>query len=599
MKSKIFSLLIIILTLSSCDDFLTRDPMDTVTDTPTFWNSEDNIRTSLYAFYDVYFEGYRTGWERSDWYSETNVADWTDDNAQKSATYFTKVAPAAETDVTSTKKDERNWTFSYVRQLNIIINRIGGSSLTSEAKYHWLGVARFLRAMEYSKLVSKFGDVPWYSNALENTDYESLYKEKDSRTLVMDSVLNDLTYACANIRKSDGTAGLTINKAVAYAFTSRLMLFEGTWQKYRANNNEYAIKYLQAAKNAANELLSWNDYSLADNYKSLTTSADLANNKEIILYRSYVEGVITHSLMTFQVTEAEINSPSKGLVDSYLSANGLPINQAENALYKGDQWFFDEISNRDPRLYANIDTTGLKLDGVEKVYAISGYFGNRFVNESLKTSAGGTSNTCITDAPIMKLNEVMMNYIEAAVELSQLGAYSLTQADLDKTINTLRDRKSTKMPHITLEGNNLSVNGIIINDPLRDTDVPSLIWEIRRERRIELVYEGIRFNDLRRWNKLKYADMSLNPKLNLGAWLDKENYIVWYNNKYKPSTPITLQTLKSINLDRSGNAGYIVPITDNNMLRKYQEKDYLYPIPLDQITLYETKGKELKQNTGW
>lgn len=599
MKSKIFSLLIIILTLSSCDDFLTRDPMDTVTDTPTFWNSEDNIRTSLYAFYDVYFEGYRTGWERSDWYSETNVADWTDDNAQKSATYFTKVAPAAETDVTSTKKDERNWTFSYVRQLNIIINRIGSSSLTSEAKYHWLGVARFLRAMEYSKLVSKFGDVPWYSNALENTDYESLYKEKDSRTLVMDSVLNDLTYACANIRKSDGTAGLTINKAVAYAFTSRLMLFEGTWQKYRANNNEHAIKYLQAAKNAANELLSWNDYSLADNYKSLTTSADLANNKEIILYRSYVEGVITHSLMTFQVTEAEINSPSKGLVDSYLSANGLPINQAENALYKGDQWFFDEISNRDPRLYANIDTTGLKLDGVEKVYAISGYFGNRFVNESLKTSAGGTSNTCITDAPIMKLNEVMMNYIEAAVELSQLGAYSLTQVDLDKTINTLRDRKSTKMPHITLEGNNLSVNGITINDPLRDTDVPSLIWEIRRERRIELVYEGIRFNDLRRWNKLKYADMSLNPKLNLGAWLDKEKYIVWYNNKYKQSTPITLQTLKSINLDRNGNAGYIVPITDNNMLRKYQEKDYLYPIPLDQITLYETKGKELKQNTGW
>ena len=61
---------------------------------------------------------------RSDWYSETNVADWTDDNAQKSATYFTKVAPAAETDVTSTKKDERNWTFSYVRQLNIIINSI-------------------------------------------------------------------------------------------------------------------------------------------------------------------------------------------------------------------------------------------------------------------------------------------------------------------------------------------------------------------------------------------------------------------------------------------------------------------------------------------
>ena len=71
------------------------------------------------------------------------------------------------------------------------------------------------------------------------------------------------------------------------------MLFGRHMAKYRTNNNEYAIKYLQAAKNAANELLSWNDYSLADNYKSLTTSADLANNKEIILYRSYVEGYYT------------------------------------------------------------------------------------------------------------------------------------------------------------------------------------------------------------------------------------------------------------------------------------------------------------------
>ncbi|WP_071147383.1 RagB/SusD family nutrient uptake outer membrane protein [Bacteroides ihuae] len=599
MKIKIFSLLFVALTLSACDDFLTRDPMDTVTDTPTFWNSEDNIRTSMYAFYDVYFEGYRSGWERADWYAETNVADWTDDNAQKSATYFTKVAPSSETDVASTKNDERNWTFSYIRKLNIIINRVSSSSLTDEAKRHWVGVARFLRAMEYSKLVSKFGDTPWFSEAIENTDYETLYKEKDPRTTVMDSVLNDLSFACENIRKSDGTMGLSINKAVAYAYTSRLMLFEGTWQKYRENNTEYAKKYLQAAKNAAAELMSWGDYSLASSYKSLTTSEDLASNPEVIIYRSYVEGVVTHSLMTFQVTEAEINSPSKDLIDSYLSSNGLPINQAENTLYQGDKWFFDEIADRDPRMYANIDKTGLKLDGIEKVYAISGYFSNRFVNEDLKTKAGGTSNTCITDAPVMKLNEVLMNYIEASVELSQLGAYTLVQSDFDKSINLIRDRKSTSMPHVLLSGSNLTVNGVTINDPNRDTDVPSLIWEVRRERRIELVYEGIRFNDLRRWNKLNYADMALNAKLNLGAWLDKERFITWYNATYSPTTPITLETLKSITLDRAGNTGYIVPITDSTMLRTYSAKDYLYPIPLDQITLYEAKGKTLKQNSGW
>lgn len=598
MKIKILSLLLVAITLGACEDFLTRDPMDTVTDTPDFWNSEDNIRTSVYALYDIYFEGYRTEWSRSDWYSETNIADWTDNNAQKEARFFTKVAPASETDDKSTKKDERTWTFSYVRQINIMINRISQSALNEEAKNHWLGVTRFLRAMEYAKQVSRFGDVPWYSEELSNTNYEELYKPREPRTTVMDKVLDDLDFACQNIRQSDGVTGLSINKAVAYAYTSRILLFEGTWQKYRGKNNEYAKKYLQKAKDAAAELMSWNTYQIADSYKTLTTSEDLAGNPEIIMYRSYVEGVLMHSLMSFQNTEAEINSPSKSLIDSYLSANGLPIHQTENTMFKGDKWFYDEIADRDPRLSDNIETKGLRLNGIEGVYAISGYFGNRFVNEELKDKPGGRSNTCITDAPIMKLNEVIMNYIEAAAELAQLNAYQLTQNDFDRTINTIRDRKSTHMPHVILNGGNLSVNGITINDPERDADVPSLIWEIRRERRVELVYEGIRFDDLRRWNKLEYADMKLNKKLNLGAWLDKDKYVAWYNEQ-NPQKTITLDKLKSIVLDRAGNAGYILPISDASLLRTYAEKDYLYPIPLDQITLYESHGYKLENNPGW
>lgn len=598
MKIRILGLFFVALVLGACEDFLTRDPMDTVTDTPDFWNNEENIRTSVYAFYDIYFEGYRSGWERADWFSETNIADWTDDNAQKEATFFTKVAPASETDNTSTKKDERTWTFSYVRKINVLIDRIQQAGLNAEAKNHWLGVARFLRGMEYGKLVSRFGDVPWYSEALSNTDYESLYKAREPRTTIMDKVLEDLQFACQNIRKTDGTTGLTINKAVAYAYTSRIMLFEGTWQKYREKNAEYAKKYLKAAKDAAAEIMEWNTYRLADSFKSLTTSEDLATNPEIILYRSYVAGVVTHSLMSFQNTEAEINSPSKDLVDSYLSKNGLPIYQTENTQFKGDKWFYDEIADRDPRLADNIETKGLRLDGIAGVYAVSGYFGNRFVNEDLKDLPGGLSSTCITDAPVMKLNEVLMNYIEAAVELFQLGDYALTQNDFDQTINKIRDRKSTSMPHVTLSGNDLAVNGVTINDPLRDSDVPSIVWEVRRERRIELVYEGIRFNDLRRWNKLNYADMKENKKVNLGAWLDKDRYVAWYNAA-NPDKLITIDKLASIKLDRPGNVGYILPISDESLLRTYDEKDYLYPIPVNQITLYETKGKKLEQNPGW
>ena len=595
MKKTIFGILLAAMTLTSCEDFLTRDPMDQVTDSAEFWNVESNYRTMCWAFYDVYFDGYKSSWTRSNWFSETNVADWTDDNAQKSPTHFTKQAPTSS----------GGWSYTYVRRYNQIIERAQNSSLADEAKKHWEGVGRFFRAMEYSEMVQDFGDVPWIETVVEASDEETLYKPRDPRTTVMDKVLEDFQFACENLRTSDGTAGLTVNKAVALAYMSRMMLFEGTWQKYRAKNNEYAKKYLQAAKDAAQKLMDMGTYSLHPNFKELTTSISLAGNKECIVYREYEEGILMHSLMSFQNTESEGNSPSRSLVDSYLSANGLPIHQAENTMFKGEQWFFDEFADRDPRLYDNIDPTGLKLEGVIPTYAATGYFAHIFVNESLRNLPGGMSSTNITDAPIMKLNEVMMNYLEAAAELNDMDAYTLTQSDLDKTINALRDRTSTSMPHVTLSGNNFVVNGVTINDPDRDMgtmvsgdyEVSPILWEVRRERRVELPYQGIRFNDLRRWSKLHYADMIINPKLNLGAWLDKDAYVAWYNAEN--GTSITVETLGAINLDREGNAGYIVPQPDQSLLRTYAEKDYLYPIPTDEITLYGEHDVTLPQNPGW
>jgi hypothetical protein len=589
-KINILIVFIITLLLAGCEDFLTRDPLDSITDTPQFWNNEENIRTYTVGLYDQYFEGWRSSWSRTDWYSETNIADWNDNNAQNVATFFTRVTPAT---------DATNWRFINLRRVNILIDRASNSDLPDEAKNHWVGVGRFLRALEYHKLVSKYGDVPWFDAPLESNDMDQLYKQRDPRVTVMDNVAADLEFANNNIRQSDGTAGLTINRSVALAFTSKVMLFEGTWQKYRENNTAKATEYLKIAKDAAAQVMSSNKYSLTPNFKDLTTSISLAGNPEIILYREYEEGVLMHSLMSFQNTEFQGNSPSRSLIDNYLSANGLPINQDENDLFKGDKWFFDEIADRDPRLHAIIDTDGLRLEGVATVYAASGYFTNKFVNESLIDKPGGMSSTNITDAPIMKLNEVLMNYIEAAVELADMGAYTLTQNDFDISINKLRSRPSTDMPHVTLTGNTLSVGGIIVSDPERDADVSSLIWEVRRERRSELAYEGNRFNDIRRWGKLEYADMVINPKVNLGAWVDKPRYVEWYNEEFSPAVPLTIEDLDNIRLDRPGDAGYIKPISTEALMRTYSEKDYLYPIPTDQITLYQTKGVTLTQNPGW
>lgn len=569
---------------SSCDDFLTRDPQDTVTDVPSFWNNEENLRTSFLDYYTYFFPGYRSSWERADNFAETNVADWTDDNAQEVATLFTKVAPTS---------DAGNWNFKKVRNMNLLLSRIQSSSLGEEAKNHWSGVARLFRAMEYAKLVQKFGDVPYYDAVLGSTDNEQLYRARDPRTTVMDKVNEDLAFACTNIRVNDGTKGLTVNRAVAQGFASRIMLFEGTWQKYHANNTAKAAEYLKAAKDYAAALMQTNAYSIAPSYKSLTTSEDLAGNPEIIMYRSYVENVVMHSLMSFQNTEMEMSSPSRSFIDAFLTKNGLPIHQAGNTDYKGKE-YAKEIQNRDPRLADNIDEeSGLRLNGVAAVYAASGYYANRYVNKDLINKPGGMSNTNTTDAPVMKLNEVMLNYIEAAAELADLGQYTLTQADFDKTINAIRDRQSTQMPHVTLAGNALKVNGVEINDPDRDATVTPIIWEIRRERRVELAYEGLRFNDLRRWGKLEYADMVKNKKLNMGAWINKADY------------PENADALAKITLcDENGNIvtgneGYIMPITEVAKMRQMADKDYLYPIPVDQITMYETHGFKLTQNPGW
>lgn len=124
---------------------------------------------------------------------------------------------------------------------------------------------------------------------------------------------------------------------------------------------------------------------------------------------------------------------------------------------------------------------------------------------------------------------------------------------MDITINEIRKRASVNMPAVTLSGKNFSVNGVIINDPDRDLgnsevvgdyEVSPILWEVRRERRIELVYEGIRFDDIRRWGKLHYADMKINKKLNLGAWLDKEAYLKEYNQAN--GTSYTIDDLKDI-----------------------------------------------------
>src|SRR5699024_931852 len=152
-------------------------------------------------------------------------------------------------------------------------------------------------------------------------------------------------------------------------FMSRVFLFEGTWQKYHKQNNSKAAEYLEAAKWAADQIISSGEYELA-NYRAVFNSLSLADNPEVILYREYEEGVLTHALNSYNNMEAQTGA-SKDDVEYYLMNDGLPISVSPD--YQGDHGIDAVMHNRDPRMYATFVSNTLRLNGIESNYSTTGY----------------------------------------------------------------------------------------------------------------------------------------------------------------------------------------------------------------------------------
>lgn len=568
--NKIYLLLFFAFCFISCKntDFLDNPPEDELVD-DSYWTSEDNVRTFVWNFYVDFFSGYGSGYTWGNYFSGE---DLNDDFSDTNPTPFTKHAPTSG----------GGWSFGNVRKANILIDRVADMSMEEEgAQEHWLGIGRFFRGLEYSKLTSRFGDVPWYDKELSEDDDEELYKKRDARIDVMDHVLEDFEYASEHVKKSVPDKGQMIDRYIVLGFMSRVFLFEGTWQKYQEGNTEKAKEYLEAAKNAANEVIESGEYSLG-NYRDVFSSLSLSDNPEVMLYREYKEGEITHSLNSYNNDEPQTGA-SKDAVDSYLADDGLPIGLSST--YEGDHGVDKLMGPRDPRIKETFVSDEFRPKGSATNYSTSGISTHKFLNEDIKDKTEGSSSLNPTDAPIIRYGEVLMNYAEAAYELSTVGGANFTQGDLDKSINTLRDRPGIEMPHLEVSGGKPAVDGQVYDDPDRDSDVSAMLWEIRRERRVELMMEGFRNKDLKRWKKFEYMDNFDNPDTNKGAWIDKSDY--------DNDLDITLS-------NGDGQKGYIIPAHEESVRREFDDpRVYLDPIPLDQISLYDDHGAELKQNPGW
>lgn len=184
-----------------------------------------------------------------------------------------------------------------------------------------------------------------------------------------------------------------------------------------------------------------------------------------------------------------------------------------------------------------------------------------------------------TDCPLLRYSEVLLNYAEACYELGELS-----QADLDASINLIRRRNGMSIPDLQMLGNQPGVNGTAYDDPKRDPDVPAMLWEIRRERRVEMCFEGLRYSDLKRWKKLDYMCNETNPDIRYGAYIRYSDY------------PKANRT--EVYIDGGAEEGFI--LCNRGTARKAPEaKNYVKPIPKDQIQLYEDNGYKLTQTKEW
>lgn len=555
----------------SCSDFLDTPPQDEFTN-DNFWTSENNVRTFSWLNYDTFFAYGNNSGTTADFYFHSSTNPQIDDNlAMNVFTNFPTAANATNT----------NWNnyYTLIRRCNLMLQEVPNVPMDEAKKNHFVGVAKFFRAFTYYRLAEQFGDVPYTDMYLAQSD-PNVYAPALNRGEVIDNVIKDLEEASVLLLPVDDK-NATVNKYAAFALLSRVCLYEGTQRKY--NLSQDGASYLQKAKTASLEVMNNSAYTLNSDWKSLYNSVELLGNTEVILAKRYIKGVLGNSIQAYTNTSTVQSGLTKFAAESYVTTNGLPIKQVGgNPQFTNDETIAATFANRDPRFAKAFGTedyaySDKPLNGLS---SITGYVFQLFNNPAVTGTDLTTIGQNQIDAPIFTLSEVYLNYAEACAELG-----TATNADLDLSINKVRTRAG--IAKLTTNGTSASANGIQINDPQRTAAleqisgiVSPLIWEIRRERRIEFMsWTTMRKSDLLRWKKGDYLDTNSNPDVALGARIPS---LIGTDSKTK------------VNAD-----GYVIPYAAGVSRTFVSPKNYYSAIPTNDINLYLAEGVVIDQNPGW
>lgn len=626
MKKKFYYIVLAVFSLVAvnCQDYLDREPQDFLSE-ESYFNKPSDLELFVNKFYDS-FDVTSDISARSlfakDKNSDDLIGPWEEENLLKGFKLVPSTAGGGLND----------WRFGDIRECNyfikIVESRLAVGVLDAENVdvKHYRGENYFFRAWFYFNKLQSFGDFPIITEVLSD-DTETLIEasKRKPRNEVARFILEDLDKAISMLE--DNRSKNRISKSTAQLLASRVALFEGTWLKYHQGtarvpggpnwpgaylypqfsfpsgsiedeSNFFLDKSMIYAQSVADK------FNLNASYKDMFISKNLANNTEVLLYKSYdIGSVLGHGATHYlQRTGAGIGY-SRSLVESFLMKNGLPI-YATGANYKGDKLLSDVISERDERLQVSLLSEGdirkANPDGSKDFFTYpdliggsgwqgvtSGYQLEKWMSTDPQQAVASTAGT--TECPIFRVAEASLNYIEATYERTgSLDTKALTywkalrtRAQVDTDIQkTISNTDLSKERDLAVYSGN--------------TMVDATLYNIRRERRNEFIAEGMRLMDMYRWRAMDTMQNYIVEGFNL--W---EDYYTRYDGELREGDNVSLSP-------SNGGSKYLQPFRKSTSNRAYNgytfpKAHYLTAIPLDQFTLTNSTSDNgaLYQNPGW
>lgn len=501
------------------------------------------------------------------------------------------------------------WSWGTLRDINTLLEDVERCE-DSEAATHYTALARFFRAYFYFGKVRRFGDVPWYDHQLSSDD-KALYNSRDSRELIMTKMIEDIDYAIEHLPSK--RSAYRANRWAALALKARFCLFEGTFRKYHKLNlpGHDARYYLDQAAKASAELMDGGKYQLYStghpekDYQMLFVQHDTNANEYILAVKFDYALDVRNNATAFTILPSQgLPGLTRKFVNTYLMADGSRFTDQQGW---ETMMFNEETKNRDPRMAQSMRTPGYTRLNQTKILppdlnvAITGYQLTKFVQDPTDNSSNNDrTESSDVPMPIFRYAEVLLNYAEAKAELGQL-----TQADLDRSVNLIRARAG--MPKLQMTEANANPDPYLSSEkygyPQVSGSNKGVILEIRRERTIELLQEGLRMNDLYRWHAGHCIDQPITGMYFKGAGEydisgdGKVDLVLYPKGAHKPKGRegvTTFEIGKDIMLT-SGTSGYLNYHRNAERNGFDEKRDYLYPIPIDDRTL----NPNLTQNPGW